>query len=102
MAIVQENVTIDGVELRRFRSDQDVKIRCVEDGNMYPLAYLTQDATVTFAETSYPLNDITAGAIVSCDNVIGLSGYIVDTLDIASDGRLDQTILVDGGSAGPS
>ena len=41
MAIVQENVTIDGVELRRYRSDQDVKIRCVEDGNMYPLAYLT-------------------------------------------------------------
>ena len=99
MAIVQENVTIDGVELRRYRSDQDVKIRCVEDGNMYPLAYLTQDATVTFAETSYPLNDITAGAIVSADNVLGLSGYILDTLDVASDGKHDDTIYVNGGSA---
>jgi len=101
MAIVQENVTIDGVELRRYRSDQDVKIRCVEDGNMYPLAYLTQDATVTFAETGYPLNDITAGALVSCDNVLGLSDYIIDTID-ELDGIKDNHLSVDlGGAGGP-
>ena len=103
MAIVQENVTIDGVELRRFRSDQDVKIRCVEDGNMYPLAYLTQDATVTFAETSYPLNDITAGAIVSCDNVIGLSALVQRELSASrlTEGPQNTHLKADHPGVGP-
>lgn len=79
--IESEYVIIDGVKLVRYYSTSLKKIKCVEDGNIYPLAYVTQDATVTFDETNIPLNDIIAGAIVSSDNVLGLSNYIVQTTE---------------------
>ena len=83
--IVQEDVTIDGIQLTRYSSDRDVKIRCVQDGTIYPIAYLTRGSTVQFKETNIPLNEISAGAIVSCGDVIGLSGYISSVMDLITD-----------------
>lgn len=79
--IASAYVRIDGVRLVRYYSTSFKKIKCVEDGNIYSLAYVTQDATVSFEETDIPLNEITAGAIVSADNVLGLSNYIVKTTE---------------------
>ena len=95
-------VTIDGVRLVKYYSTEFKKIKCVEDGNIYPLAHVTEDATVSFEETDIPLNEITAGAIVSADNVLGLGDYIFKTtetqlssvsVDIATE---VSAIVVDG------
>lgn len=75
------NVTMDGVELVRYYSTNFKKIKCVEDGNIYPLAYATKDATVKFEETNIDLNEITSGAIVSASDVLGLSNYIAKTTE---------------------
>lgn len=95
--IVSTNVNIDGVELVRWSSDADVKIKCVQDGNVYPVAYVTKNATVSFDETNIPLNEISAGVPIYYSDVIGLSGYIVDTLDVMWDGKINDTININSG-----
>jgi hypothetical protein len=84
MAINKENVKIDGLNLVKWSSTSNVKIKS-DDGNIYPVAYTAKNSTVQFTETNIPLNEITAGVIVDCKDVVGLSGYISSVVDLIVD-----------------
>ena len=99
MAIVSKDVTIDGIQLTRYSSDKDVKIKCVQDGIIYPIAYLTRGSSVEFSETNIPLNEISSGAIVSYGDVMGLSGYISSVVDFITDDKPNNGINFDLGGA---
>lgn len=58
--ISSENVTLDGMNLIRYYSDNNKKIRG-DDENIYPAAYVVRGSTNTFTETNLPLNEITSG-----------------------------------------
>lgn len=92
------NVTLDGVQLKKHFSTDYFKILCNEDGNIYPIAYTTKDATVSFSETSFPLNEILPGTEISASQVLGLSDFISVTVDLL-DGIKDNKVNFDGGGA---
>ena len=94
MAIQKENVKIDGIDLVKWSSTGNFKIKS-QDGNIYPLAYVAKNSTVTFTETNIPLNEITAGAIVDCSSVVGLSGYISSVVDLIADDIPNNGINID-------
>jgi hypothetical protein len=63
------------------------------------VAYVTRGSTVEFEDTDIPLNEITAGAIVSYEDVLGLSSYISSTVDFIADGVPNDGVNVDLGGA---
>lgn len=83
--VVSALVDIDGVEFVRWSSDRNMKIKCEQDGNIYPIAYVTKDATVTFVDTDKPLNEISAARIITPQDVQDLSEFIIKTIDEAVD-----------------
>lgn len=98
--VLSSNVIIEGVELIKFYSDNNTKIKCNEDGNIYPVAYTDPKSTISFLSTDIPLNEISAGIITNIDayDIVGLSDYIINTLDVM-DGKDDDRIDVDLGGA---
>ena len=71
--IVSKNVELAGIKLKKWYSNNLKKIKCNEDNNIYSAAYTSRDANLSFEETNLPLNEITSGAIISVDDVWGLS-----------------------------
>ena len=98
MALVQENVVIGGVEMKKYYSDEYKKIQCVQDKNIYSVAYTTKNSTATFVETTTPINDITPGNIIKAEDIIDLSSYVENVIDMI-DGEDDEMINVDLGSS---
>lgn len=96
--ILSSKVIVDGIELKKFYSDNNTKIKCEQDGNIYSLAYTDLNATVSFLTTDIPLNEISVGVEIRAEDLIGLSDYIINTLD-TMDGVDDNRIDVDLGGA---
>ena len=99
MAIKTEDVTIDDVNLVRYYSDKNVKIKSNEEGNIYPIAYVVKGSTVEFSETDIPLNEISSGMRVRYQDVIGLSGYVSSLVDYLADDVYGDGANVDLGGA---
>ena len=99
MAIKTEEVTIDDVNLVRYKSDRNVKIKSEEDGNIYPIAYVVKGSTVRFTETNIPLNEISSGITVTYKDVSGLSGYVSSLVDYLADDVYGDGVNVDLGRA---
>lgn len=106
--IVSKNVELAGIKLKKWYSNNLKKIKCNEDNNIYSAAYTSRDANLSFEETNLPLNEITSGAIISVDDVWGLSdvyaqktelsGYatIQSVEDLSSEISTKSTIFVQG------
>ena len=80
--IVSKNVELGGIKLKKWYSDNLKKIKCNEDNNIYSAAYTSRDANLSFEETNLPLNEIIAGAIISVDDVWGLSDVYVQKTEL--------------------
>ena len=98
MSLCKQEVIIDGNRFFKYYSDAHKKIECEDDGNIYPNVFVSINSTYTFKETNIPLNEISASTIVDAANVIGLSDYIVETIDIM-DGKSDDNVAIDLGGA---
>jgi hypothetical protein len=98
MSLCKQEVQIDGNRLYKYYSDAHKKIQCEDDGNIYPNAFVSINSTYTFKETDIPLNEISASTIVEAADVIGLSDYIVETIDVI-DGKSDDSVAIDLGGA---
>ena len=81
--IVSKNVELGGIKLKKWYSDNLKKIKCNEDNNIYSAAYTSRDANLSFEETNLPLNEITSGAIISVDDVWGLSDVYVQKTELS-------------------
>ena len=99
MAIKTEDVTIDDVNLVRYYSDKNVKIKSNEEGNIYPIAYVVKGSTVKFSETNIPLNEISSSVKVTYQDVMGLSGYVSSIVDYLADDVYGDGVNVDLGGA---
>lgn len=91
-------VKIDRNEFIKYYSDAHKKIKCKEDGNIYPNVFVSKNSTYTFEETNIPLNEISSSYIIDASNVIGLSDYILETIDVM-DGVSDDNLSIDLGGA---
>ena len=76
MAVISTQVTLGGVNLKKYYSDKDTKIKCTNDNNIYSVAYTALNSNVEFVDTDYPLNDLSAGAPINVTDISGLSEYI--------------------------
>lgn len=90
---------INGNKVKKYYSDNNTKIQCYQDKNIYPVAYVDISSTITFVSTDIPLNEISSGMVIDPTCIAGLSDYIINTMDIASDGVDDDVIGVDLGGA---
>lgn len=94
MSIHYDHVKLDGVNLLRIWSDRYVKIRCVEDANIYQIAYVTDPTKRTFQETNLSIEQQHMGyQVVEAKNVLNLSG---DVLAIISANNEFVTDVLDG------
>lgn len=98
--IHNENTELDGIQLIRYYSDANKKIRCNEDGNIYPTAYTAPNSTLTFSETDIPLNDVSAGPIIDAKNIKGLDAYISSWVDLQDNVADNQVVVNLGGVEG--
>jgi hypothetical protein len=96
--LCSEIVKINNIDFIKYYSDNYKKIQCVEDGNIYPSAYVAKDSTYSFKETEYSLNEISAFTSIEASNIIGLSDYIIETID-TMDGVSDDNVSIDLGGA---
>jgi hypothetical protein len=96
--VVSSLVKIDGNEYIKWYDNENKKIRCVQDDNIYPSAYTQKGSTYTFVSTNIPLNEISSFSQIEASNVVGLSDYIVETID-NMDGVDDDTVAIDLGGA---
>ena len=96
--IISALVKINNNELIKYYSNSNKKIKCNEDDNIYPSVYVAKDSTYTFSETDIPLNEISASTIINAASVVGLSDYVLNTLDLM-DEKDDETIAIDLGGA---
>lgn len=76
MAVISTEVTLGGVNLKKYYSDKDTKIKCTNDNNIYSVAYTALNSNVEFVDTEYPLNDVSAGVPINVTDISGLSEYI--------------------------
>ena len=98
MSLCKQEVKFNGNRFYKYFSDTYKKIQCEDDGNIYTNAFVSINSTYTFKETDIPLNEIATSTIVEAANVIGLSDYIVETIDVM-DGKSDDNVAIDLGGA---
>lgn len=97
--VVHEDIVIDGKNFVKYYSNENFKIRCDQDMNIYPVAYVLQGSTVTFTQTNQPLNEITPGHEISACQIVGLKDFVEKTVDVFVDDNENNQLNIDLGGA---